>query len=363
MRRSPGTLGALGLAALAACTAYIDLETLSTGATGSGSSGPGEPTGTGAAETGAAETGATETGATTGTTAVCGDGIVQAPEPCDDGDADNTDACLDTCVPASCGDGFLHASDEQCDAGNPDDSDACPSTCVPASCGDGFTQAGVEACDGGGETAACDADCTAAICGDGVENEAAGEACDDANDVEDDDCNQACEAMPKVVFVTGEAFTGDLGGLPGADAKCQAAAGAAGLPGTYMAWLSDDTGSPSTRMAHSKGPYVLPDGTVIVDDWDALVASPTVLYSRIEMTETKAAPGDEAICNGMPCTYVWSNTREIGTQSKVKNSCAGWSSTAAPVGEAGDWTAKDSYWTGYASLPCSWTLRLYCFQQ
>ena len=36
----------------------------------------------------------------------CGNGIVESPEECDDGNADNTDACLNTCVHAYCGDGF-----------------------------------------------------------------------------------------------------------------------------------------------------------------------------------------------------------------------------------------------------------------
>lgn len=47
----------------------------------------------------------------------CGDGVVQAGEECDDGDADNSDECLDNCLAASCGDGYVHADVEQCDLG------------------------------------------------------------------------------------------------------------------------------------------------------------------------------------------------------------------------------------------------------
>ncbi len=46
----------------------------------------------------------------------------------------------------------------------------------------------------------------------------------------------------KTVFVTSAAFKGNLGGLTGADAKCQAEAdGPASIvpSGTYLAWLSD----------------------------------------------------------------------------------------------------------------------------
>jgi cysteine-rich repeat protein len=83
---------------------------------------------------------------TTCTTAGCGDGFVQAGvEACDDGNADQTDACLSTCAAASCGDGFAQAGVEACDDGNAIETDACLSTCAAASCGDGFAQAGVEA--------------------------------------------------------------------------------------------------------------------------------------------------------------------------------------------------------------------------
>jgi cysteine-rich repeat protein len=76
----------------------------------------------------------------------CGNGTVEAGEECDDGNSDNTDDCLDVCMDASCGDGFVWA--------------------------------GVEECDDSGESAVCDADCTAAQCNDGVLNTTAGEVCD-----------------------------------------------------------------------------------------------------------------------------------------------------------------------------------------
>ncbi|MEM6291903.1 MAG: DUF4215 domain-containing protein [Myxococcota bacterium] len=79
----------------------------------------------------------------------CGNGLVQAGESCDDGNGDDTDHCLNGCVPASCGDGFLHAGFEGCDDGNNDNSDGCLSSCFVASCGDGYLHEGVEECDDG----------------------------------------------------------------------------------------------------------------------------------------------------------------------------------------------------------------------
>jgi len=65
-------------------------------------------------------------------------------------------------VLASCGDGFVQEGVETCDDGNMVQTDACINTCVPASCGDGFAQAGVEACDDGNMVAkdGCENDCT-----------------------------------------------------------------------------------------------------------------------------------------------------------------------------------------------------------
>jgi cysteine-rich repeat protein len=102
--------------------------------------------------------------------ASCGDGFVHAGvEACDDGNADDSDACQSSCQAAFCGDGFVQTGVEVCDDANADNSDACLSTCVAAFCGDGFVQTGVEACDDGntvteqcssGESClVCDASC------------------------------------------------------------------------------------------------------------------------------------------------------------------------------------------------------------
>ncbi len=124
---------------------------------------------------------------------VCGNGIMEAGEACDDGNASNTDACVQGCVMASCGDGFVRAGIETCDDGNASNDDACPSgvggTCQDAFCGDGFTQAGVEDCDDANDddTDACVAACTAARCGDGF-LQAGVEDCDDGNMDNGDAC-------------------------------------------------------------------------------------------------------------------------------------------------------------------------------
>ncbi len=63
---------------------------------------------------------------------VCGDGVVEQAEECDDG-LDNSDtqpdACRTDCSAASCGDGVID-SGEQCDDGNTQPNDGCDETCV-----------------------------------------------------------------------------------------------------------------------------------------------------------------------------------------------------------------------------------------
>lgn len=79
---------------------------------------------------------------------LCGNGIVDTGEECDDGNAIDGDGCTTVCDRARCGDG-VQQSDEQCDDGNTDEADACTSSCAWARCGDGKVRAGVEQCDDG----------------------------------------------------------------------------------------------------------------------------------------------------------------------------------------------------------------------
>jgi cysteine-rich repeat protein len=134
----------------------------------------------------------------------CGDGIVQDPEVCDDGDADDEDACLSTCVAASCGDGYLQQGVESCDDANPNDNDACLSSCELASCGDGYVHAGVEACDDANfqNGDACVDGCVAAECGDGFVW-AGQEPCDDGNLINTDTCLTGC-----IVATCGDGYVG-----------------------------------------------------------------------------------------------------------------------------------------------------------
>lgn len=126
--------------------------------------------------------------------AVCGNGVKQPGEECDDGNQSNTDACLNTCKPATCGDGFVRPGHEGCDDGNRDDTDLCANTCSPQRCGDGVTQGNRgENCDDANQNNgdACTNACKTNVCGDGHVKVGV-EFCDDGNVVSGDGCSSNC---------------------------------------------------------------------------------------------------------------------------------------------------------------------------
>ncbi len=159
----------------------------------SGDDGPGSVSEASTSSSGGVETtgGMVTTGETPG---VCGDGVQDAGEGCDDGD-DNGEAavCTPLCQPAQCGDGFVGPG-EGCDDGNDADNDECTSACKAPSCGDGVVQPGAEECDDGNvdNSDTCLETCVLSTCGDGyVRLET--ESCDDANADNSDACLQNCK--------------------------------------------------------------------------------------------------------------------------------------------------------------------------
>ena len=126
----------------------------------------------------------------------CGDGTV-APdaEECDDGNADERDACTAACTRARCGDGLTYDAYEECDDGNRVDTDACRVSCRRAACGDGVIWTGVEGCDDGNRTGGdgCSAACLIESCGNAIADP--GEECDDGAENRDDTpCLPTCRA-------------------------------------------------------------------------------------------------------------------------------------------------------------------------
>ena len=176
----------------------------------------------------------------------------------------------------------------------------------------------------------------------------------------------ACDAC--LVFRTSKGYRSNLQGLTGADQLCRELAATAGLPGTYLAWLSDSTGSPSSRFVRATVPYTLVNGTVIANNWADLTDG--TITSPITVTET----------GGFNDKQVWTNTRANGTPGSDRMY-----TTTAPDGEhCFNWTYDNSFYNTYLGFPFSldanWTdfetrpchedfgsvpapWGLYCFQQ
>ena len=88
----------------------------------------------------------------------------------------------------------------------------------------------------------------------------------------------------KIVFITSHSYTGNLvaeAGLPSgtvgvdaANALCQSSANAAGLQGTFKAWISDPSFCPANTFTHITGNYILNDKnhTVVAYGWGDLIS-------------------------------------------------------------------------------------------
>jgi cysteine-rich repeat protein len=130
------------------------------------------------------------------------------------GNSDFTpDACRNDCQPAHCGDGVLDEPEDCDDGDTADTGNGCSTQCVRNSvCGDGQVQGLYETCDDGNtelETCAygiedcpvCDGTChmgqgNRSYCGDGLLDSANGEECDDAlfnSDTNPNACRTTCQ--------------------------------------------------------------------------------------------------------------------------------------------------------------------------
>lgn len=162
----------------------------------------------------------------------------------------------------------------------------------------------------------------------------------------------AGQTIGKTVFITSTTHTGNLGGLAGADAICQARADEAGLGGTFRAWLSDAGTSARDRLTHAAVPYVLVDGTRVASNWEDLVDGS--LDHRIDLTEIGATVDNP---------YAWTSTTPSGDKFSV-SLCASWNTTQGSLyGGRGLATAVDGRWTNFSLMTCGVASRLYCFQQ
>ncbi len=114
---------------------------------------------------------------------------------------------------------------------------------------------------------------------------------------------------PNLVFVTSTHHDGNLGGLAGADAICAARAQAAGLPGTYRAWLSTASESALSRLGSAAG-WVRPDGKLVARSSSDLAGDHLFYPPRLDefghdlgtqLVRTATGPGGAMVSGSDTC--------------------------------------------------------------
>ncbi|WP_420578558.1 MopE-related protein [Ekhidna sp.] len=154
--------------------------------------------------------------------AVCGDGVHDVGEICDDGNGESGDGCNATCdSDETCGNGYVDEG-EICDDGNTVSGDGCNDTCTSdETCGNGIVDP-CEECDDGNTTSrdGCSGMCEIedgpggeTICDDGIDND-----CDGYIDCNDFDC-QGVAACPETECSDGFDNDGD-GDVDCSDSDC-----------------------------------------------------------------------------------------------------------------------------------------------
>lgn len=179
-------------------------------------------------------------------------------------------------------------------------------------------------------------------------------------------------SLTKTAFVTSATYSADLlgnaqanfadcagvtTGLEGADCICQETADAAGLDGTFLAWISTSlaTEDPESRFTQSSVPYILPNLAIVADNWADLTDA--TLDTALNITESGSTAGGT--------TRVWTNVKTDGTRFNSSNHCADWTSASTgSVGALGVRDQADNRWTAPGSgIGCDKGNHLYCFEQ
>lgn len=159
-----------------------------------------------------------------------------------------------------------------------------------------------------------------------------------------------------LVFVTHGVYAGNLGGLVGADAICNNEARTAGLPGTYVAWLSTP-GTPASSRLAGRG-WVRRDGLGVVDTIADLKAGKMLRPVRLDAYGYDVGHATAFTATGMDGTY-----RDV----YASNSCDGWTTASASLlpAAAGYTDGTAAGWTDHINptgiLTCGSREHLYCF--
>ena len=172
-------------------------------------------------------------------------------------------------------------------------------------------------------------------------------------------------------FLSSLGLQGNLGGLAGADAKCQLLADAASLGGTYKAWLSDSNTRVDARLHQSSVPYVLVDSTPVANDWTDLVTRP-FLDSYINKTElgiVVVPPPNPTPARAWTGTTIAAPGGNANITVDLIRLCSDWTDSTnlqqgGRVGLGAQTPNGIPYeWANGTANACFSPTRLYCFEQ
>ena len=194
----------------------------------------------------------------------------------------------------------------------------------------------------------------AAVCGNKVVE--VDEECDDPGDTRCHKCFR-----DRLVFVTSKDVQGDFSfdSLKSLDYWCNHLAAVAGLltnnQARFKTWVSTSEGSAAQRLEHGRGRYVLMNGLVFAENWDALMAGQILNPLNVdENSQTRSRS-------------VFTDTRPDGSAMPGTH-CGDWQSDDPnTLVYQGHSTMVDGSWSlymGEATNPvtCDSPSALYCFE-
>jgi hypothetical protein len=168
--------------------------------------------------------------------------------------------------------------------------------------------------------------------------------------------DDGCETPGRRAFVTEQAMTvPQIGGVTGADDRCQMIASTLKLGGQWRAWLSDEANASSVAQRFNTqpvAPYMLLDFTPIADSFTQLTTD-FGLDHPIDLTEN--------LNTVMGAAAVWTGTTPAGAASGAD--CNGWNEVDGEV-TIGNAAVTTEEWTQQETNgSCGETAQLYCFEQ
>jgi hypothetical protein len=168
--------------------------------------------------------------------------------------------------------------------------------------------------------------------------------------------NAAFRLKPNLMFTSSALFDGNLGGLAGADAKCQTLAQAKGLTGNYRAYLGATATNAPSRFAVASG-WTRVDGSPLVDSIGdfgtvALQNPPALDESGNDLSQSAQ-------------TRVWTatnaDTTYFGQNCNNTGIAPDWSTTSGRTLTGILSATNVDVLTGGSVFPCGTPVHLYCF--